>query len=66
MPRYKLRTLLIVLGLGPPLLAGIYFTALAWSKDDPATIIANSVLLVVLLLFLWRVAFGPRKPWKLI
>jgi hypothetical protein len=27
MPRYKLRTLLIILALGPPVLAGVWVTA---------------------------------------
>jgi len=34
MPRYKLRTLLIVLALGPPVLAGTWFATLAeWSDE---------------------------------
>ena len=63
--QFRLRTLLILLAIGPPLLAGILVAALTtWSKN-PAAAIADSVLGVVLLLFLWRVAFGPREPWKL-
>ena len=32
MPRYKLRTLLIVSAIGPPLLAVIYFTSAALAR----------------------------------
>ena len=32
--RYKLRTLLILLALGPPVLAGCYFVALRVLADD--------------------------------
>jgi hypothetical protein len=34
MLRYRLRTLLIVLTLGPPVLAGLYWTLAAWQRVE--------------------------------
>jgi len=33
MPRYKLRTLLIVLALGPPVLAGVWYAAVKVNEE---------------------------------
>jgi hypothetical protein len=63
--RYRLRTLLILLAIGPWLLAGVVVTVLAtWSNFGPAAALADAVLGVVVLLFLLWMAFGPRQPWK--
>jgi len=46
MPRYKLRTLLIVLALGPPVLAA------AWRWGDPLTVVAVAAY-AVMAVWLW-------------
>jgi hypothetical protein len=61
--RYKLRTLLIVLALGPPVLAGSYFALQAFSA--PAWAVALGVAqfafwLVILFLVIRRAATHNR------
>lgn len=58
MLRYKLCTLLILLAMGPPLIAAAWFTALARSKY-PVGMVGATILSVALLLSLAR-ANGPE------
>jgi hypothetical protein len=61
MVRYKLRTLMIVLALGPPLLAGLYFwwkQVFEWTITGMAVVIASfavfyAVVLVGMLAHKW-------------
>jgi hypothetical protein len=64
MPRYRLRTLLIVLALGPPTIAATWFFAFDMSPHDRSVsvqllllgLIATAALAVV-----WRVGTGQRS-----
>jgi hypothetical protein len=47
--RYRLRTLLIVLALGPPVLAGAWFVALAWGTR-PVNIVGTTMLFLCIVL----------------
>jgi hypothetical protein len=42
MPRYKLRTLLILLAIGPPVLAAVVPPILAWLREEPLMTEAGS------------------------
>jgi len=59
--RYRLRTLLIVLAVGPLLLASLL--TLAGNEDRAAAVVDSIGFVLVLTFFLWFV-FGPAKPWK--
>jgi hypothetical protein len=59
MPRYKLRTLLILLAIGPPILAGVWWTLCWLGVDGVVTLIAYSVGLLfaaVAALVRWKAA----------
>ena len=64
--RYKLRTLLIVLALGPAVLASAWqwgvpvFVFLFWPKnpsEDMIAAVAKSVLCAIAAIFLWTLSF---------
>jgi hypothetical protein len=64
MMRFRLRTLLILMAVVPPMLAGILVSAVTTWRKNPAAATAEAVLFVGVLLFLWWFALGPREPWK--
>jgi len=49
MLRYKLRTLQILAGVGPPLLAAAWFLALSWGTS-PVKAVGGTLLLLCLML----------------
>jgi hypothetical protein len=61
MPRYKLRTLLILLAILPPLLAGVWW--LSWSRPIfAAWLFSCMVSSLLLAVSIWRELSTPNCP----
>jgi hypothetical protein len=60
--QYRLRTLLIVAGIAPALLAGWWFIGVEWHKDDDhgLGLLGFAIISFGILLSLWNAA---RNPW---